>query len=113
MLCQEVIMQQRRGEGRFVMQTCGAGHYGHVIITIEPPLEDIPFQVCWEVEETQIPQIYASAVTEGLLQALAEVRWPAPLLVRIVGGSHHPVDSLAADYREAARRAMHQASEGN
>jgi len=104
-------MWRSKGEGRFVKQTCCPGHFGHVILMVEPAESDIPFQVCWEVAEFQIPQIFAGAVTEGLMQALAEARWPVALRVHIVGGGYHPVDSLPADYREAARRAMHQALE--
>jgi elongation factor G len=104
-------VRRSMGEGRFVKQTCCPGHFGHVILAVEPAETDIPFQVCWEAEDAQIPQGFAGVVTEGLLQALAEARWQAGLRVHIIGGSYHPVDSLPSDYREAARRAMHQALE--
>lgn len=104
-------MPQYRGEGRFVRQAGCPAHYGHVQLIAEGAPSDATFALRWHVNEGTIPIEFADAVRAGVLQALAEARWASPLTVAIVGGSYHFVDSQSGDYREAARRAMHQALE--
>lgn len=100
-----------QGEGRFKRQTSCPGHYGHVRLIAERAADDAPFALLWQVDDDTIPAEFTDAVRAGVLQALAEARWTQALAVTIIGGSYHPIDSQSGDYREAARRAMHQALE--
>jgi elongation factor G len=103
-------MKRVMGEGRFIRISC-CGCYGHVLLAVEQPLDDDPFRLFWEVEETQIPREYEQPIIEGIMQELAEVRWATPLHVHVVGGRFHEVDSNARAFKIAARLAMKQALE--
>ena len=96
------------GEGRYVVQTRCPADYGHVKLAVEPFAEVRHVAVEWAVGEEEIPAIYFDAVVEGIRAAASEnAGGPVVnVLVRVIGGSTHFVDSRGRSYRVAAKYAF-------
>lgn len=113
-----------RGEGRFVRMA--EGGYGHVILQLEPNLDNDGCYMVWSVTLEFTPHSnpdyllttdYLEAVYQGLCEAIIDDEksssWisyvPFPYEntnIRIIGGSEHPVDSKSYYYRRAAYLAL-------
>jgi elongation factor G len=114
----ETITAVAEGEGKFVKQTGGRGHYGHVLILMEPGPRGSGVTVTDEVKSGRIPRHYLPAVEEGIRDSLTSgplAGYPVvDAKVTILDGSYHEVDSsefafdIAASMavREAARKAV-------
>ena len=114
----ETITEAAEGEGKFVKQTGGRGHYGHVLILMEPGPRGSGVTVTDEVKSGRIPRHYLPAVEEGIRDSLTSgplAGYPVvDAKVTILDGSYHEVDSsefafdIAASMavREAARKAV-------
>ncbi len=112
----ETIAQEARAEGRFVRQTGGRGQYGHVWLEVEPlPAgSDLVFEN--KIVGGVIPREFIPAVEKGVREAAQTGLLGFPMvdvLVRLVDGSYHEVDSSerafhiagSMAFKEAARRA--------
>jgi len=112
----ETITEPARAEGRFVRQTGGRGQYGHVWLTLEPlPAgSDIVFEN--KIVGGVVPKEFIPAVERGVREAAGTGLMGYPmvdLLVQLVDGSYHEVDSSerafhiagSMGFKEAARRA--------
>lgn len=103
------------GEGRFVRQTGGKGHWGHVILEILPLKDSTDKKVYFEVNQEQIPKEFHDAIREGIREALAFGPLGGyPVIgvkVRVIGGSYHPTDSSPTDFKVAAAEAVRKALE--
>ena len=107
----ETIRREARAEGRFVRQSGGRGHYGHVWIEVEPGSE--PFTFRNEIKGGVIPAAFIPAVEQGCREACdSGVLAGYPVMgvaVRLVDGSYHEVDSSEMAFRIAASMAMRKA----
>jgi elongation factor G len=105
------ITKAAKGEGRFIRQSGGRGHYGHVIIEIEPNGRGKGVEIISNVLNSAIPARYIEAVTDGIRYALdvgaffgnpLVDRHPiVDIVVRIVDGSFHEIDSSDMTFKMA------------
>jgi elongation factor G len=109
----EAITRPARAEGRFVRQTGGRGQYGVVHLEIEPRERGEGFAFVDETKGGVIPKEFIPAVEAGAQQALETgilAGYPViDVLVRLVDGQYHPVDSSDLAFRNAAVLAMREA----
>lgn len=93
----ETILEPVKSVGRFVRQSGGRGQFGHVVIEVEPLEKGGGFEFADETKGGAIPQEYIPAVKKGIENAMnTGVLAGYPVVdvsVRLVDGSHHPVDS--------------------
>jgi elongation factor G len=112
----ETITQEARAEGRFVRQSGGRGQYGDVWLELEPlPAgSDIVFEN--KIIGGAIPKEFIPAVEKGVREAAQTGIMGYPMvdiLIRLVDGAYHEVDSSerafyiagSMAFREAAGRA--------
>ena len=106
----ETIARQVRDEGRFVRQTGGRGHYGHVWLELEPLEKGGGFQFESKIVGNAIPREFVPAVEQGIREALdSGVVAGYPLIdlkAILVDGSYHEVDSSDIDFKIAASMAL-------
>jgi elongation factor G len=102
----ETVKGKAKAEGKFVRQTGGRGHYGHVILQIKPLPEGQGFVFKDETNNTVIPREFASAVENGIresLQAGIIAGYPVvDIEIRLLGGSFHETDSSEGAFKMAA-----------
>ncbi|MBN1788689.1 MAG: elongation factor G [Sedimentisphaerales bacterium] len=107
----EAITQVSQAEGKFIRQTGGRGQYGHVVITIEPLLDETGHyakEVAFEskIIGGNIPREYIPAVQSGVKEALASGELAGyPVVgakVTLIDGSYHQVDSSEIAFEQAA-----------
>lgn len=114
----EAITRQAQAEGKFVRQTGGRGQYGHVIITVEPLLDEngqwkkeIEFEN--KVIGGTVPKEYISSVEKGTREALCNgILGGYPVIgvkVSLLDGSYHPVDSSDLAFERAGAIAIEEA----
>ncbi len=119
----ECITKAVQQESKFVRQTGGRGQYGHVIIEMEPLLEDDgnvsnEFEFESKVVGGNIPREYWKCVEKGCREAMASgslAGYPVVgVKVTLLDGSYHPVDSSEMAFEQAgaiaAKEAMEKAS---
>jgi elongation factor G len=112
----ETIVHEARAQGRFVRQSGGRGQYGDVWLELEPlPAgSDLVFEN--KIVGGVIPKEFIPAVEKGVREAAATGIFGYPMvdiLIRLVDGSYHEVDSSerafqiagSMAFKEAARRA--------
>ena len=111
----EAVTQVAEGEGKFVRQTGGRGQFGHIVLQIEPLLDDdgqyrkeIEFEN--KVISGAVPKEYINSVERGVRDALASgVLMGYPLVgakVTLLDGSYHSVDSSELAFEQAAALAI-------
>lgn len=113
----EAITFKAEAEGKFIRQTGGHGQYGHVVITIEP-LMDETGHYSKETEFVNkiiggvIPREYIPAVESGVKDALGCGELAGyPVVgarVTLIDGSYHEVDSSALAFEQAAGIAVRE-----
>ncbi len=102
-------------EGKFVRQTGGHGQYGHVVIDMEPaaPGTGLDFENATVGEA--IPKEFVRHVEKGIREAMQRgVLAGFPVVdcaVRLVGGSHHEVDSSGPAFEVAGSFAFQEAAQ--
>jgi elongation factor G len=97
------ITKPANGEGRFIRQSGGRGHYGHVIVKIEPKGRGGGIEIIIDVSGRAIPGKYIKPVTDAVREALdggMVIGNPAvdglpivDIVVRVVDGSFDETDS--------------------
>lgn len=101
-----------RAEYRYIKQTGGRGHYGHVVLALEPAERGSGVIFRDEVIGGVIPKEYISAVEKGVLEvAKAGVLAGYPVTdikVRLYDGSYHEVDSSEMAFRIAGSLAFRE-----
>lgn len=106
----ETITQLVRSEGRFVRQTGGRGHYGHVVLELEPLEPGGGFEFIDSASSGAIPREFVAAVEEGAREAMESgvlAGYPlVDLRATLVDGSHHDVDSSELAFKVAASIAL-------
>jgi len=99
-----------KAEHRYVKQTGGRGHYGHVVLELEPgePGSGIVFKN--NIVGGVIPREFISSVEKGVKEAAeAGVIAGYPVVdihVRLYDGSYHEVDSNEMAFKMAASMAF-------
>ena len=113
----ETLSEVAEAEGKFVKQSGGRGHYGHVVLSVEPAPRGSGFAFVDAVRGGDIPKEYMPAVEVGVRGATESgvvAGYPVvDVRVTVTGGSFHEVDSSdvafriagSIAFRDAARRA--------
>jgi elongation factor G len=106
----ETITQSVRTEGRFVRQTGGRGHYGHVVLELEPLGPGEGFEFVDRSRGDAIPKEFVPAVEEGAREAMESgvlAGYPlVDLRAVLVDGSFHEVDSSELAFKVAGSIAL-------
>jgi len=101
----ETVTKAADGEGKFVRQTGGKGQYGHVCIKMEPNEKGKGVEVLNEIVGGVIPKEFIKPATEGILEGANNgtvAGFPVvDVIIRIVDGSFHPVDSSEIAFKMA------------
>jgi len=102
----ETITKRATGEAKYIKQIGGRGHYAHVVFDVEPAGRGTGLVFESNVTEEKIPQIYISAVEEGVrggLESGVLGGYPvADVKVILSGGSYNEVDSSEIAFKIAA-----------
>src|SRR5260221_157978 len=113
----ETIRKEAQAEGKYIRQTGGSGHYGHVKMRIGPNEMGKGFQFINEIKSGSVPREVFKPIEQGVKQAMEGGVLAGYELVDIkvtlYDGSYHEVDSdemafkIAASmgFKEAARKA--------
>jgi elongation factor G len=111
----ETICKETRGEGRYIRQTGGRGHYGHVKLRVSPLENGKGTLIDNSIRQGEVPNEFFPAIKEGIVESLdAGVFLGFPVVdisVNVTGGSYHEVDSSPIDYKIAAGIAVKRAIE--
>ncbi len=114
----ETITQNTQAEGKFIRQTGGRGQFGHVVLTVEPIVDENGH---WSKENEfqnvagadKIPKQYIGSVEKGAKEALScGVLAGYPVVgikITLIDGSYHPVDSSDIAFEQAASIAIEKA----
>lgn len=106
----ETITKPVRAEGRFVRQTGGRGHYGHVCLELEPLEKGGGFEFEDKIVRGVVPKEFIPSVERGVREALdSGVLAGYPLVdlkATLVDGSYHEVDSSDMDFKIAGSIAL-------
>ena len=109
----EAIRKNTTAEGKFVRQSGGHGQYGHVIIEMEPLERGEGVQFENKIRGGAIPTEYISSVEDGVRGALnngPKSGFPViDLLVRLIDGTYHDVDSSKVSFEIAGSMAARTA----
>ncbi|HWX55248.1 MAG TPA: elongation factor G [Verrucomicrobiae bacterium] len=113
----ETIRKESQAEGKYIRQTGGSGHYGHVKLRIAPNEMGKGFEFVNEIKSGSVPREFFKPIEQGIKQAmeggvLAGYEM-VDIKVTLYDGSYHEVDSdemafkIAASmgFKEAARKA--------
>jgi elongation factor G len=101
----ETILGKAEGVGKFIRQSGGKGQYGHVVVTIEPNEKGKGVEVVNEIVGGAIPKEFIKPATEGILEGTNNgvvAGYPVvDVIVRIIDGSFHEVDSSELAFKMA------------
>jgi len=101
----ETIKKAADGEGKFIRQSGGKGQYGHVIIKLEPNEKGKGIEVINEIVGGSIPKEFIKPSTDGIMEGCNNgviAGFPVvDVIVRIVDGSFHEVDSSELAFKMA------------
>jgi elongation factor G len=110
----ETITVPAEGEGKFIKQSGGRGHYGHVILNIEPLPRGEKFIFENLVNNNDIPREFIPSIEEGVKEAMESGGLAGVPVVDVkvtaTGGSSHNVDSNEIAYKIAASIAFKDAA---
>jgi elongation factor G len=118
------VLRSAQGECIFVRQKGSLGHYGHVILVVEPSPDD-GLTLEWAVNEATIPERFSKAVQRGI-QLTCSAKNPDVVScwvdggpfqgcaftrtkVRIIDGSYHDYDSSEHSFEIAGSVAFSNA----
>ncbi len=101
----ETITKNAEGEGKFIRQSGGKGQYGHVCVTVEPNGKGKGIEVVNDIVGGTIPKEFIKPSTEGILEGANNgviAGFPVvDMIIRIVDGSFHEVDSSELAFKMA------------
>ena len=111
----QTIRAAARGEEKFVQQTGGRGLYGHVIVEVEPHKGEQAVTFESQITGGEVPKQFIPVIERSIRDTAENGSisgYPLiDLAVRLVGGSHHPVDSCDPAFSRAASVALSRAVE--
>jgi elongation factor G len=114
----ETVSAKAKGEGKFIRQAGGRGHYGHVVLEVEPWERSSGFVFENKVSGEVLPPELVEAAHKGARDATGGgilAGYPViDVKVTMIDGSYNQVDSMPPDFsvagamafREAARQAV-------
>ncbi len=106
----ETIKGQARVEGKHKKQSGGRGQFGHVYIELEPAETGQGLIFENKIFGGSVPRQYVPAVEKGIAEAMEEgvvAGYPVQdVVVRLVDGSYHTVDSSEMAFKIAASQAF-------
>jgi elongation factor G len=95
---------------RYVKQSGGRGQYGHVVIEMEPGQAGSGILFEDKIFGGAIPREYIAGVQKGIMESVAAgvlAGYPvADIIVRLIDGSYHEVDSSEMAFKLAASMAF-------
>ena len=93
----EAIKRPAKGTGRHIRQSGGKGQFGHVELEVQPGERGTGYVFEDKIRAGAIPREYIPAVDKGIAEALKTgvvAGYPVlDIIVRLVDGSYHSVDS--------------------
>ena len=109
----ETVTKAAEAEGKFIRQSGGKGQYGHVCITIEPNEKGKGIEILDEIVGGSIPKEFIKPSIAGLMEACNNgtvAGHPVvDVIVKIVDGSFHEVDSSELAFKMAGIFAFKEA----
>jgi elongation factor G len=113
----EAIKRPAHGVGRFIRQSGGKGQFGHAEVDVRPGETATGFVFEDKITQGRIPREYIPAVEKGIREALQSGvvgGYPVvDIIVTLVDGSYHAVDSSEMSFHiagsMAVKDAMHKA----
>ncbi len=109
----ETISSIQEGEGKFIKQTGGRGHFGVTKIKVEPLPRSKGFIFENQVSDGAIPKEFISAVEAGIKEALENgplAGYPVvDLKAVLLDGNYHEEDSADLDFKIAGSMALQNA----
>ncbi len=109
----ECIRQAVEAEGKFIRETGGKNHYGHVKIKLEPLSEGSGYEFENALPDGVLPKEYIPAADSGMEEQLNNgVIAGCPLVdvkVTLIDGSFHDVDSSEMSFKVAGSLAIRSA----
>jgi elongation factor G len=110
---QEAIRKPAKGHGRHKKQTGGRGQFGDCHIEVEPGPDNSGLEFVDKIKGGVIPGGFIPAIEKGVRDAMQEgpiAGYPIKdVVVRVVDGQYHSVDSSEAAFRTAGSLAMKEA----
>ena len=110
----ECITKQIEQECKFAKQSGGRGQYGHVIINVEPNEAGKGFDFINKIVGGAIPKEYIPAVESGVLETMKTgvlAGYPIEdVVVTLLDGTYHDVDSSEIAFKIAGGMAMRDAA---
>jgi elongation factor G len=114
----ETVTKLADGEGKFIRQSGGKGQYGHVVVKLEPNEKGKGVEILDEIVGGSIPKEFIKPSIAGISEACNNgtvAGHPVvDVIVRIVDGSFHDVDSSELAFKMAGifafKDAMKQAN---
>jgi elongation factor G len=109
----ETITEPARAEGRFVRQSGGRGQYGHVWLEVEPLTAGTGVVFENKIVGGVVPKEYIPAVERGVKEAAETGLMGYPmvdLLIRLVDGTYHEVDSSERAFQIAGSMGFKEAA---
>jgi elongation factor G len=101
----ETVLGHAEGEGKFIRQSGGKGQYGHVIIKLEPNKKGKGIEVLNETVGGTIPKEFIKPTIDGVMEGthngVVAGHPVVDVIVRIVDGSFHAVDSSELAFKMA------------
>ncbi len=111
----ETIRGQSKIEGKHKKQSGGRGQYGHVYLELEPAEAGQGLIFEDKIFGGAVPKQYIPAVEKGIREAMEEgvvAGYPVEdVVVRLVDGSYHTVDSSEMAFKIAAAQAFRKGME--
>src|SRR5882724_4375590 len=109
----EAIKRPAHGIGRFIRQSGGKGQFGHAELDVRPGEPGTGFIFEDKVTQGRIPREYIPAVEKGIREALQSGvvgGYPVvDIIVTLVDGSYHAVDSSEMSFHIAGSMAVKDA----
>jgi elongation factor G len=101
----ETVKASAEGEGKFIRQSGGKGQYGHVIIKLEPNEKGKGIEVLNETVGGSIPKEFIKPSIDGIMEGanngVVAGHPVVDVIVRIVDGTFHDVDSSELAFKMA------------
>jgi elongation factor G len=101
----ETVKASADGEGKFIRQSGGKGQYGHVLIKLEPNEKGKGIEVLNETVGGSIPKEFIKPTIDGIMEGtnngVVAGHPVVDVIVRIVDGSFHEVDSSELAFKMA------------
>ncbi len=111
----ETIKGQAKVEGKHKKQSGGRGQFGHVYLELEPAETGQGLIFENKIFGGSVPRQYVPAVEKGVTEAMEEgvvAGYPVQdVVVRLVDGSYHTVDSSEMAFKIAASQAFKKGME--